>query len=349
MGTSYRLDELAARVSGEVRGDGATLISSLGMLANAGPGQLSFLGGAAYRQFLSQTGASAVVLTAAEADLCATNCIVVANPRLAFARLSHLFDDKPNPGAGISASAQIDHSVSLGADVSIGSNVVIGPRVQIGARTRISANCVIEADTVIGEDCVLHPNVVLYHRVRMGNRCTLHAGAVLGADGFGFTPDERGHFQAVAQVGSVWMGDDVSIGAATTIDRGAIEDTRIGNGVKIDNQVQVGHNCTIGDHSLLCGCVGLAGSSHIGKHCVLGGGVGVGGNSGPIYITDGVIVSGMTHVSSSIDKPGLYSGGVLFSESKHWKRNAIRFGTLDQLHRRLTKLEKQLLDQQSEK
>jgi UDP-3-O-[3-hydroxymyristoyl] glucosamine N-acyltransferase len=188
------------------------------------------------------------------------------------------------------------------------------------------------------------PNVVLYQDVRIGPRTLVHSGAVIGADGFGFTPDEQMHLQAVAQVGGVSIGADVSIGACTSIDRGAIEDTVIEDGVKIDNQVQIGHNCHIGAHSVICGCVGIVGSTRIGRHCVLAGGVGVGGD-GPIEICDRVVVSGMTHVSSSIVEPGIYSGGVIHNVSQAWKKNALRFQKLDELSRRVKALEKKLLDE----
>ena len=197
----------------------------------------------------------------------------------------------------------------------------------------------IGAGCVIGTDTVIMPRAVLYHGVRVGARCIIHSGAVIGADGFGFAPDAKGHLQPMAQIGSVRLGDDVSVGACTTIDRGTIEDTVVGDGVKIDNQVQIGHNCQIGDHTVLCGCVGLVGSTVVGRNCMIGGAVGVGGD-GPIRLTDGVMVSAMTHVSRSIEEPGLYSGGVLHDKSARWKRNALRFGEIDQLAKRIRRVEK---------
>jgi UDP-3-O-[3-hydroxymyristoyl] glucosamine N-acyltransferase len=185
------------------------------------------------------------------------------------------------------------------------------------------------------------PNVVLYRAVRLGRRCIVHSGAVIGADGFGFTAAEDGHLEAIAQLGGVNVGDDVSIGACTSIDRGALDDTVIEEGVKIDNQVQIGHNCHIGAHSVVCGCVGIVGSTRIGRHCVLAGGVGIGGDR-PIELCDRVVVSGMTHVSASIAEPGIYSGGVLHSRNRQWKKNALRFGRLDELHRRVAALERAL-------
>jgi UDP-3-O-[3-hydroxymyristoyl] glucosamine N-acyltransferase len=178
----------------------------------------------------------------------------------------------------------------------------------------------------------------MYPNVALGERCIVHSGVVLGADGFGFTPDEKGHFQAIAQVGGLQIGSDVSIGAGTTIDCGAISDTLIGDGVKIDNLVQIGHNCKIGDHSLICGAVGLAGSTEVGRHCMLAGGSGVAGKN-PVKICDGVILSVKTTVSQSIDKPGTYSGAIIATEHATWLRNAVKFNALGDLFKRVKRLE----------
>ena len=180
--------------------------------------------------------------------------------------------------------------------------------------------------------------VVVYAGVTIGPRSRVHANAVLGSDGFGFAPDRNGVLHEIAQLGGLTIGADVRIGAGTSIDCGAIDDTVIEDGVKIDNQVQIGHNCRVGAHTVICGCVGIVGSTQIGRHCVIAGGAGIGGGR-PITICDGVTISGMTHVSASIDEPGVYSGGVLHNESRQWKRNAIRFQSLDALARRIAKLE----------
>jgi UDP-3-O-[3-hydroxymyristoyl] glucosamine N-acyltransferase len=341
----YSIGELAARIDADVVGDPNVRITGLGVLGNARAGQLTFLGSPAYRRFLADTRASAVVLTRRDAAGCATNCIVSDNPRLDFARLSQLFDDRPQLPVGRQSTAVVDPSADVPRDASIGQNVVIGARVRLGSGVSIGANCFVGDDCMLGDGTQLMPNVVLYHRVRLGRRCIVHSGSVIGSDGFGFAPDAGGRYETVAQVGGVTIGDDVSVGSCTTIDRGAIEDTVIGNGVKIDNQVQIGHNCIIGDHTLLCGCVGLVGSTRIGRHCVLAGMVGVGSGAGPIEITDGVIVSGLTHVSQSITRPGVYSGGVIFTETRQWKRNALRFNQLDALARRVAELEKRLAAQ----
>jgi UDP-3-O-[3-hydroxymyristoyl] glucosamine N-acyltransferase len=342
MPEGYSIGELAAHIHADVVGDANVRITGLGALASAREGQLAFLGSPSFKRHLSGTRASAVVVSPRDAAECTTNCIVSENPRLDFARLSQLFDDRPADPRGVHPWAKIHPSVVVPVDVSVGPNAVIGARVILASGVSVGANCVVGDDCVLGQGTRLMPGVVLYHRVRIGARCIIHSGSVIGGDGFGFVPDAQGRFETVAQVGGVRVGDDVSIGSCTTIDRGAIEDTVIGNGVKIDNQVQIGHNCVIGDHSLLCGCVGLVGSTRIGQHCVLAGMVGVGSGAGPVEITDGVMVSGLTHVSRSIARPGVYSGGVLHSETRRWKRNALRFGELDTLAKRVADLEKRL-------
>jgi UDP-3-O-[3-hydroxymyristoyl] glucosamine N-acyltransferase len=338
-GVTYTVGDLAQRIDARIEGDARVLVTGLGSLEHAQPGDLTHLSSRAYRRFLPHTRAAAVILRAEDLAGCPTNALVVRNPYLGFAQLSHLFKDDPPARIGMHPSAVIDPSVQIGADVSIGPNAVVGARCRIGDRAVIGANCVLGDGSVLGDDVHLMASVTLYRRVRIGARSIVHSGAVIGADGFGFAPNERGQLHEIAQIGGVVLGEDVSVGAASTIDRGAIDDTVIGDGVKIDNQVQIGHNCHIGDHTVICGCVGIVGSTRIGRHCVLAGGVGVGGD-GPIQIVDRVIISGMTHVSRSITKPGVYSGGVLHSATLKWKRNALRFAELDDLAKRVALLEK---------
>ena len=338
-GVTYTLGELAQRIDARVEGDAGALISGLGSLSNAAPGELTHLSSRAYRQFLPQTKATAVILKAEDLAQCPTHALVTRNPYLGFARLSVLFADRADGDGRMHVSAVVDPTARLGDAVSIGPNAVVGARCEIGDRVVIGANCVVGDACVLGDDTQLMASVTLYRRVRIGARGVIHSGSVIGADGFGFVSDERGQQHEIAQVGGVVLGEDVSVGAATTIDRGAIDDTVIGNGVKIDNQVQIGHNCEIGDHTVICGCVGIVGSTRVGRHCILAGGVGVGGD-GPIQIADRVIVSGMTHVSRSIAKSGVYSGGVLHSATLKWKRNALRFAELDGLAKRVALLEK---------
>jgi UDP-3-O-[3-hydroxymyristoyl] glucosamine N-acyltransferase len=338
-GVAFTLAELAQRINARVEGDGNAVVTGLGSLATALPGQLTHLSSRAYRRFLPQTRATGVILRADDLAACPTHALVAANPYLAFARASLLFSDRPVPVRSVHPTAIVDPSAIVGTGVAIGPHAVIGARCVIGARVEIGANTCVGDGSELADDVRLMPNVTLYHRVRIGARSVVHSGAVIGADGFGFATDERGRPQEIAQIGGVVIGADVSIGATTTIDRGAIDDTEIGDGVKIDNQVQIGHNSVVGDYTVICGCVGIVGSTRIGRHCVLAGGVGVGGD-GPIEIVDRVVVSGMTHVSRSIDKPGVYSGGVLHSATLKWKRNALRFAELDELAKRIDALER---------
>ncbi|MFM7120734.1 MAG: UDP-3-O-(3-hydroxymyristoyl)glucosamine N-acyltransferase [Gammaproteobacteria bacterium] len=335
----HTLGQLARHVGARMVGDAALSILGIGSLASAGPADITHLSNAAYRGQLSATAAAAVILTEADAPLWSGPALIVADPYLAYARISALFaqplDIRPTrlDAERIAPSAVIDPTAVLAAGVSVGARARIGPRV------RLHPHAVIGADCVLDEDVELHAHVVLYPGVRVGARSRVHAGAVIGADGFGFAPDAGGQLVAIAQLGGVLIGADVRIGAQTTIDRGALDDTVIEDGVKIDNQVQIGHNCRIGAHTVICGCVGLVGSTRIGRHCVLAGGVGVGGD-GPIEICDRVVVSGMTHVSASITTPGVYSGGVLHAPSRQWKRNALRLRSLDTLARRVAELER---------
>jgi UDP-3-O-[3-hydroxymyristoyl] glucosamine N-acyltransferase len=336
---TYTLGDLAQRIDARVAGDASVVVTGLGSIERARPGDLTHLSSRTYRRFLPTTKATAVILRAEDLAQCPTHALIVRQPYVAFAVLSHLFKTDPPAAPGVHASAVIDATTQLGKRVSVGANVVVGASCRIADDVVVGPNCVIGDACVLGEGVRLMASVTLYRRVRIGARSVVHSGAVIGADGFGFARDAQGRQQEIAQIGGVVLGEDVSVGAATTIDRGAIDDTVIGDGVKIDNQVQIGHNCTIGNDTVICGCVGIVGSTRIGAQCVLAGGVGVGGD-GPIEIVDRVVVSGMTHVSRSITEPGVYSGGVLHSATLKWKRNALRFAELDDLAKRIARLEK---------
>ena len=340
-GKAFRLGELAVRVGGEVVGDADIEITGLGALGSAAPGQISHLSHAAYRDKLAATGASAVILRRDQVAACPTNALVVANPYHAFAKISHLWDEPIPLNPGIHPSAWVDSGAVVHATARIGPGVVIGTGTRVGARARLYANVAVGPHCRLDEDVCLMANATLYDGVKLGARTVVHAGSVVGADGFGFTPDPSGRLEAIAQFGGVTVGRDVSIGAGTTIDRGTIDDTVIEDGVKIDNQVQIGHNCRIGAHTLVCGCVGMVGSTTVGRHCVLAGMVGIGGDR-PIDICDHVTVSGVTHVSSSITEPGTYSGGIIHNKMRTWKRNALRFQHLDEFAKRLGRVERAL-------
>ena len=333
------LEELAELAEAELSGNGGRIIRGVGSLEAAGPGEISHLSSAAYRPLLKSTQAGAVILSPGDAHLWVGDKLVVSNPYLAFARISQRFEKQPELRVGVHEHAAVAGSARIDDTAAIAAGAVIGERVRIGPGVHIHAHAVVGDDCALEENVTLMANVVLYRDVRIGARSIVHSGAVIGADGFGFTPDARGKLVAVAQLGGVRIGADVSVGASTTIDRGTIDHTVIGDGVKIDNQVQVGHNVQIGAHSVICGCVGIVGSTRIGRHVVLAGGVGIGGD-GPIEICDQVVVSGMTHVSASIREPGIYSGGVIHSPTRKWKRNALRLLKLDDLFRRVARLEK---------
>ena len=338
---TFTLSEVADHIGAAVVGDSDAIVRGLGSLEHACLGDLTHLSSPAYRRFLAGTAATAVILRRGDVGECPTNALVVDNPYHAYAVASTLFETRPAPSPGVHPRAVVDASARLGEGVSIGPSAVVMEDAELGDRVAVGAGAHVGAGVVLGADTAILANAVLYHGVRLGARCIVHSGAVIGADGFGFAPDAHGRLQAIAQVGGVRIGDDVSIGALSAVDRGAIGDTVIADGVKIDNLVQVGHNCDIGAHSVICGCTGIVGSTRIGRHCVLGGGVGVGGD-GPVEICDGVTVSAMTHVTSSINEPGIYSGGTLHAKTRRWKRSALRFAELDGLAKRVARLEKEV-------
>ena len=333
---SYTLGEIAERLSIKLDGDEKCKIHGLGTLKHAKLGQLSFLSNPTYINQLSSTKASAVIVEAKYADIYPGNILVSKNPYVSFALASSLFSTTLKSEVGVHDSAHVDESAQLGGNVSIGPNVVIEGDARIGANCIIGAGCFIGDGAILGDNAHLYNNVTLYHGVRIGRDVIIHTGAVIGADGFGFASDSKKSIK-IHQLGAVQIGDDVEIGAGTTIDRGTIDDTVIEQGVKIDNQVQIGHNCLVGAHSLICGCTAIAGSVTIGKHCVMGGASGAVGN---ITIADEVQVSAMSLVSGSIKEPGIYSSGTGHMKTRDWKRNIVRFAQLDSITKRLKELEK---------
>ena len=337
---TFSAAELAEHLGARLVGDGDVRLAGLAPIDTARPGDLTHLSSPAWRRCLDDCLASAVLVTAADAPRVPTTALVVDDPYLAYARASRLFDDAPPVALGRSPDATVDATAELGEGVTLGPGARIGAGVRIGADSHVGPNAVIGAGAVLGRACEIHAGAVLCHGVVLGDRCIIHPNAVIGGDGFGFARAPDGRSVGIAQLGTVRLGDDVEVGAGTTIDRGAIGDTEIADGVKIDNQVQIGHNVRIGRDTVVCGCTGIVGSSVIGAHCVLAGGVGVGGD-GPVHIADGTVVSGMTHVSRSIDAPGVYSSGSLAQPTRRWKRNAIRLMALDELARRVAALERE--------
>ena len=332
----YNLGEIASRLGLELIGDNLCQISGIGTLLNAVAGELSFLSNPSYRGQLEKTEASAVILEEKYAKFSPTNVLISKNPYLSFADATNLFKPKCKKNTGIHETAVIDRSAIVDSSVSIGPHAVVEANASISRGSVIGPNCFIGEDVVVGENCRLHSNVSLYHGVRLGDSVMIQSGSVIGADGFGFAFDGEKQIK-IHQLGSVFLSDNVEIGACTTIDRGTIEDTIIGKGVKIDNQVQIGHNCKIGDHSVICGCVGIAGSVNIGKHCIMGG---ASGAVGHITISDKVNVSAMSLVSESILESGIYSSGTWHMKTSDWKRSNIRFKQLDMMNKRVRQLEK---------
>ncbi len=335
---SWSLAEIAARVGAELRGDAGHIVTGLNTLAGAGPDQVSFLANPRYRPDLASTRAGAVLLRAQDAEDYSGNALLLANPYLAYAQLAAFFDRTPRPAAGIHATAVVGDRACIDASAAIGPRAVIGDDVEIGAGTVVEAGAVIQARARIGNDCRIRANAVIYHDCIVGNRVNIHSGAVIGGDGFGFAND-KGRWRKIAQIGRVVIHDDVDIGANTTVDRGALGDTEIHEGVIIDNLVQVAHNVVIGAHTAIAACCGISGSTRIGTHCVLAGGVGVVGH---IEIADHVQLTGMTMVTKSITEPGSYSSGTGFQSSEGWKKSAVRFRQLDEMARRLRLIEAEL-------
>ena len=296
----FTLGEIASRLGGRVAGDAGTLIRQVGSLETAGGDQLAFFSNRKLRDRLAATQAAAIVLGPADEDSTALPRIVVDNPYLYFARASQLINGLTAQPPGVHPGA------------------VVAPSAKLGERVSIGAGCVVGEGCTVGDDSCLYPNVVLYANSRLGKRVIVHSGAVIGADGFGFAQDGA-RWVKIPQIGGVRIGDDVEIGANTTIDRGALDDTVIEDGVKLDNQIQVGHNTRIGAHTAVAGCVGIAGSADIGSGCTFGGAAMI---LGHLRIVDGVHVSAGTMITRSILKPGTYTGIYPFDEHDAWARGA---------------------------
>lgn len=331
----------AQGISAQLEGDETCVIESVASVNHATKGDLIFLANPRFRKSVAASSASAVIVQEAEssqlATQLATNTIVVANPHVAFAHVAGwLHADEPKP-VGIHPSATVDPQSQIHSSVSIGAQCVIEADVSVGAGCQIGPGCIVGKGVAVEDDTHLIANVTLCHGVRIGKRAILHPGVVIGADGFGLANDD-GQWVKVPQIGKVVLGDDVEVGANTTIDRGAIDDTVIGSGVKLDNQIQIGHNVHIGDHTAIAACTAVAGSTHIGKGCAIGGCVGIVGH---LEITDNVTITGMSHVSQSISEAGVYSSGTPLEKNAQWHRNFVRLKQLDDMSRRLKKLEKQ--------
>ncbi|MBF7074715.1 UDP-3-O-(3-hydroxymyristoyl)glucosamine N-acyltransferase [Glaciecola sp. MH2013] len=335
MTKTFTLQEIVARIGGELIGNGDIEILSMATLEGAAKGQLSFLSNSKYKTALAKTEASAVILRSDDAEFCTTNKIIHSDPYVAFAKAAQLLDTTPVPENGISPLATIHESAVIGENASIAAGVVIERDVIIGKNAKIGANTTIGEACRIGDDLNLRANVSLYHRLIIGNNVSIHSGTVVGSDGFGYAND-KGVWVKIPQTGSVVIGNDCEIGSNTSIDRGALDNTIIGNDVIIDNLVQIAHNVTIGDHSCICGGTGIAGSANIGKYVVVAGTCVINGH---IDICDKVQVTGFSMVTKSITEPGIYSSGMPVQPNRDWQRNTVRLRQIDKLVDRVKALE----------
>ncbi|MCG5500070.1 UDP-3-O-(3-hydroxymyristoyl)glucosamine N-acyltransferase [Ectothiorhodospira lacustris] len=338
---SVSLNTLAQAIGADLHGSGADvgarILDGVAALENAGPRQLCFMTHDRYLPQLRQSRAGAVILKSRHLSACPVPALVCDNPHLGFARAAGLLHPEPVPASGIHDSAVVSPEAWIHPSASVGPQCVVAAGVRLGAHVVLGPGCIIGEDAHIGEGTRMLARVTVGAGVCIGRRGLLHPGAVVGSEGFGFAKDGEAWIR-VPQVGTVIIGDDVEVGANTTIDRGALEDTVIEDGVKLDNLIQVAHNVHIGAHTALAGCVGIAGSARIGKHCSIGGGVGIAGH---LEIADGVTVTGMTLVSRSIPEPGVYSSGVPFSPAREWNRSLAHLRRLDTLSRRVKSLEEQ--------
>jgi UDP-3-O-[3-hydroxymyristoyl] glucosamine N-acyltransferase len=313
---SLSLGELAVRFGCELRGDPDARVQSVAALETAGPGTVTFLANPRLRSALGGTQATAVVLDARSAAQCPVAALIHANPHATFARMAAVLHPLPPATVGVHASAVVATDAVIDPTAAVGPLTVIGPRCRIGARAVVGPGCTLGADVDMGADSRLVARVAIEQGVRLGARVLVHPGVVLGSDGFGLAREGE-RWLKVPQIGGVLIGDDVEIGANTTVDRGAIGDTVIEEGVKLDNLIQVAHNARIGAHTAIAACTGIAGSTDIGRRCMIGGGVGFAGH---IRICDDVIITGMTMVTRSITEPGMYSSGLPVAPSRIWRR-----------------------------
>lgn len=334
---SWTLGELTARFDLQLlRGTAATEIRGVCALAPGKPGHLAYAGSHEHVGALQATTAAAVIVPSILAEQVAPTVavLVAAEPQLLFARVARLFEPQPLT-TGIHSAAVVHPDATLGADVTIGAHAVIGAGCVLGAGTRIGANTVIDERVSIGAGGLIGPNVSIGRGVRIGARVRIEASAVIGGRGFGLVHNGTG-WEAIPQLGSVVLGDDVEIGAATTIDRGALDDTELGDDVHVDNQVQIGHNCKIGAHTVIAGSAGIAGSCVIGSNCMIGGAVCVGDH---VHIVDHVMITGASQVAASIDAPGVWSSTLRAMPAGQWRRLLARFRKLGDYEQRLKRIE----------
>jgi UDP-3-O-[3-hydroxymyristoyl] glucosamine N-acyltransferase len=333
---NYTVAELAERFGLSFSGDGARVIDGVGTLAGAGPSQLSFLSNSKYTAQLAAARAGVVVLREENLADCPTAALVARDPYVAYARIAALFERLPAAPAGIHPSAVVAAGARVSASASIGPGCVIADGAVIGDGVVLGPHCIIGEDCTVGAQSRLVARVTLVTRVTLGQRVLVHPGAVIGSDGFGLAFD-KDHWVKLPQLGGVRIGDDCEIGANTTIDRGALDDTVLEEDVRLDNQIQIAHNVHVGAHTAMAGCAAVAGSAKIGRYCTIGGNAGV---LGHLELADRVTITAKSLVTHSIREPGEYSSGVPLQDNRQWRKNAARFKHLDEYARRLSALEK---------
>ena len=335
---AFSLASLAELIGAELHGDPAHQVSGVAPLDEAGPAELTFLTSAKFRKQLPDTRAGVVILKADDLEACPVNALVSENPYLAYALVVQAMSASEPNAPGVHPSAVVDASARIDAAARVEANCTIGANVEIAAGALIGPNCVIAEGCRLGENTRLVASVTLGGQTELGARCLVQPGAVIGGDGFGFANDQ-GRWVKVPQLGRVIIGNDVEIGACTTVDRGAIKDTVIKDGVKLDNQIQIAHNVEVGEHTAMAAGVGVSGSTRIGAYCTLAGAAGLAGH---LELADRVHISGMTAVAGSIREPGVYTSTVPAMSHDRWRKNFVRLKQLDDMARRLKALEKAL-------
>jgi UDP-3-O-[3-hydroxymyristoyl] glucosamine N-acyltransferase len=328
---SLSLKELAVRIGAELRGDAAVRVDRVASIDTASQGSVAFLSDARYKHNLQSTGASAVIVSPELASGAPCAVLVMANPYLGYARAAQALHPRLRPEAGVHSTSVIDATARVPPSAVVGPHCVIEAEAVLEKGVELGPGCVIGARSRIGEDSRLVARVTICAGTQIGRRVVIQPGAVIGSDGFGFAPDGD-RWEKIPQLGRVVIGDDVEIGANTTIDRGALQDTVIESGAKLDNLIQVAHNVRIGSNTVMAGCVGIAGSAKIGSNCMIGGGVGIAGH---LEVPDRVTVTGMTLVSKSLPGPGVYSSGLPAQPNKSWNRILARLFKIDDLFRKI--------------
>jgi UDP-3-O-[3-hydroxymyristoyl] glucosamine N-acyltransferase len=342
---AYSLSEIVTRFGGELLDDNGVTIFGVAPIERAGPQEIAFVSQAKYLREIESSQAGALILPPEGRDGSQRPRIITSNPYLYFARVLALLNPMPQPEPGVHPAAFVHPKATVAATAAISAGAVIGEGASIGERSIVGPNSVIGDHATLGDDCLLHANVTIYHHCVVGNRVILHSGCVIGSDGFGLA-NEQGRWIKISQVGRAVLGDDVEVGACTTIDRGALDDTVIEEGVKLDNLIQVAHNVKIGAHTAIAACTGIAGSAKIGKYCMIGGAAMIHGH---IEIADKVRISTNTLITKSLTKPGTYTSALPFSEHGEWLRNAAHLRNLDKLAGRIKELEKRISELEGKK